>query len=92
MSAALVCYAGAYLVMFAIPLWAHGERAPARVRVAAASGFAMTLLFVALSVFPIVEEQNRGWFTLKMVGVVGALQLAGAAYYRRAAGKFVVSR
>ncbi len=92
LSAALVCYAGAYLAMFAIPLWAQGERAPARVRVAAASGFAMTLMFVALSVFPIVEEQNPGWFTLKMVAAVGSLQLAGAAYYRRAAGKLVMSR
>ncbi len=85
-SAALVCYAGAYLAMFAIPLWALGEQAPVRVRVAAASGFPMTLMFVVLSVFPIVEEQNPGWFTLKMVGVVGTVQLAGAAYYRRAAG------
>ena len=45
----------------------------------------MTLLFVVLSVFPIVEEQNPGLFTLKMIGVVGGLQLAGVLYYRWAA-------
>ena len=82
-SAALVSYACAYLVMFAIPLVAKGEKPSWGVRLAALSGFAMTLLFVVLSVFPIVEEQNPGLFTLKMVGLVGGLQLAGVLFYRR---------
>lgn len=83
-AAALICYACAYLVMFAIPLVAHGEKPSWPVRMAALSGFAMTLLFVVLSVFPIVEEQNPGWFTVRMVAVVGGLQCAGVFFYRRA--------
>lgn len=83
-TSSLVCYACAYLVMFAIPLVAHGEKPSWPVRLAALSGFAMTLLFVVLSIFPIVEEQNPGWFTVRMVAVVGGLQGAGALFYWRA--------
>ena len=45
----------------------------------------MTLLFVMLSIFPIVEEQNPGLFTIRMLAVLVGLQLAGAAFYVRAA-------
>lgn len=83
-TASLICYACAYLIMFAIPLVAHGEKPSWPVRLAALSGFAMTLLFVVLSIFPIVEEQNPGWFTVRMVAVVGGLQGAGVLFYWRA--------
>ena len=83
-TASLICYACAYLVMFAIPLVAQGEKPSWPVRVAALSGFSMTRLCVVLSIFPIVEEQNPGWFTLRMVAVVGGLQCAGVLFYWRA--------
>jgi amino acid transporter len=70
-----------YLVMFAIPLIARGERPSWRVRVAALSGFLMTLLFVVLSIFPIIDVPNPGLFTIKVVAVVAGLQLIGVAYY-----------
>ena len=54
------------------------------VRIASASGFLMTLLYVVLSVFPIIEVQNPWLFTAKIIGLVVALQCAGAAYYWRA--------
>jgi glutamate:GABA antiporter len=76
-----ISYALTYLVMFAIPLVARGERAPAFVRVAAASGFAMTLLYVVLSVFPIIAVQNAGIFALKVSGVVMVSNLLGAAVF-----------
>jgi amino acid transporter len=79
-----ILYALTYLVMFAIPLIAHGEKPSLGVRVAAVSGFAMTLLYVLLSVFPIIEVQNPWLFTAKIIGLVVALQCAGAAYYWRA--------
>ena len=79
-----ILYAFAYLVMFAIPLIARGEKPSWSVRVAAVSGFAMTLMYVLLSVFPIIEVQNPWLFTAKIIGVVVALQCAGAAYYWRA--------
>ena len=79
-----ILYALTYLVMFAIPLIARGEKPGGGVRVAALSGFSMTLLYVVLSVFPIIEVQNPGVFTAKVVAVVGGLQIAAALYYRRA--------
>jgi glutamate:GABA antiporter len=79
-----ILYALTYLVMFAIPLIARGEKPSLSVRVAAVSGFAMTLLYVLLSVFPIIEVQNPWLFTAKIIGLVVALQCAGAAYYWRA--------
>jgi len=82
-TAGLICEAGAYLVMFAIPLFGPTE-SPRAVRIAAASGFLMTLLFVTLSAFPIVDEQNPGVFTTKMVAVIGGIQCGGLLIYRRA--------
>jgi len=79
-----ILYAFAYLVMFAIPLIARGEKPSLGVRVAACSGFAMTLLYVLLSVFPIISVQSPWLFTAKIIGLVIALQLAGALYYWRA--------
>jgi len=79
-----ILYALTYLVMFAIPLIAPGEKPSWGVRCAALSGFGMTGLYVVLSVFPIVDVQNPWLFTAKIVGVVGGLQCAGAAYYWRA--------
>jgi len=79
-----ICYALAYLVMFAIPLVARGEKPRWGVRLAAISGFAMTLLYVVLSIFPIIDVQNAASFTIKVSGVVIAINVAGVLYFRRA--------
>jgi amino acid transporter len=84
LNASLLCFAGAYLAMFAIPLLAHGGRPGWGVRLAAASGLLMTLLFVVLSVFPIVRVDNAGAFAAKLIAVIGGLQCAGALYFWRA--------
>jgi hypothetical protein len=70
--------------MFAIPLLARGEKPSWGVRVAAASGLMMTLLFVVLSAFPIVSVPNPGLFAAKLLGVIGGMQCAIALYYWRA--------
>jgi amino acid transporter len=80
-----VAYGLAYLGMFAIPLLAPGERASLPLRIAAASGFAMTLLNVALSVFPIIDVPNPALFAAKIGGTVVTLNLAGALLYWRGA-------
>jgi amino acid transporter len=77
-----ILFALTYLVMFAIPLVARGERPSSGVRWAAFSGFLMTLLYVVMSIFPIIDVPNPWLFTLKIVALVGGLQCAGAAYYR----------
>lgn len=84
LNAGLICYGGAYLTMFAIPLLGPGERPSLVVRLASLSGGGMTLLFVVLSIFPIIDEQNPGMFTMRIVGILGVLQVAGFLFYRRA--------
>src|SRR6476660_10448099 len=81
-----ILYALTYLVMFAIPLVGLTSlpRPSLWVRIAALSGFLMTLLFVVLSVFPIVEVQNRAAFTAKVSAVVLLPNLLGAFLYMRA--------
>jgi len=64
-NAAGVFYALTYLVMFAIPLVgarALNARPPLWLRLAALSGFLMTLLYVCLSIVPIVQVESRGAF------------------------------
>jgi amino acid transporter len=83
-NAGIICWALAYLVMFAIPLVAPGEKPPRGVQIAAASGFAMTLLYVVLSIFPIIDVQDAASFTAKVSGVVTGINAAGALYFWRA--------
>jgi len=82
-SAGLTCWGLTYLVMFAIPLAAPGEKPSWGVRVAALSGFLMTLLYVVLSVFPVIDVQNVASFAAKLGGVVLGINLLGAWYFRR---------
>jgi amino acid transporter len=66
-------YAIAYLAMFAIPLFAKREsklRSGLLLRVAATCGFALTLLFVVLSIFPIVDVDNPVRYMLKTIAVL----------------------
>jgi glutamate:GABA antiporter len=84
LNAAIVCWALTYLVMFAIPLFAKGKKPHWGIRVAAASGFAMTVLFIALSIFPIVAVKSNASFGAKVSGIVIAINAAGALYYWRA--------
>lgn len=83
-SAALIAYALTYLVMFAIPIVGRGEgmpRAPVWLRVACASGFAMTLLFIVLAVFPIVRVESNAMFAVKVSAVVVAANVVGLLLY-----------
>jgi len=80
-----VFYGLTYLVMFAIPLLARKElglRPGWWLRPAATSGFLVTLVFVVLSAFPIINVRNNGWYELKMIGVVVGLNLGGVLTYR----------
>lgn len=83
-NAGIICWALTYLVMFSIPLAASGEKPSWGIRLASVSGFVMTLLYVIFSVFPIVDVKSAAFFALKIGGVVAAINLAGAWYFRRA--------
>lgn len=91
-NAAGVFYGIAYLVMFAIPLVGLREiRAgvPLWVRIAAISGFLVTLLYIVLSTFPIVDVVNPYWFAAKIIAVTLIMNLIGVGVFvtgsRRAA-------
>ncbi len=74
----------AYLVMFAIPIVAPGERSSLILRITSASGFAMTLLYMVMAMFPILDVPNRAAFAAKIGVVVVGLNVAGALLYWRA--------
>jgi len=79
-----IFYGLTYLVMFAIPLFGlrrSGERPSLMLRVAAFSGFAVTLLYVVLSVFPIIDVKSWLSFTVKISSVVIGLNLVGVALF-----------
>jgi amino acid transporter len=77
-----IFYALTYLVMFAIPM--VGVRSPLWLKAAAASGFIMTLAFVALSILPIVQVESRVTFALKISAVVVLTNVLGLGIFRGA--------
>jgi amino acid transporter len=83
-SAAGIFYALTYLVMFAIPiigLRRSGVAIPAWVKAASASGFIMTLLYVMLSVFPIIDVKSWTSFTGKISTVIVVANALGGLIY-----------
>jgi glutamate:GABA antiporter len=83
-----ILYGFVYLALFAIPLVGTRRlawRPPLWLRVASASGFAVTLLYCVLSIFPIIEVESWQVFALKIVAVLVAVELLGVALYVRAA-------
>lgn len=78
-------YAIAYLALFAIPLFARnktGIRPKIWLRILATSGFFVTLLFVILSIFPIVPVQDETGYAAKTIAVVVLANFAGVLLYR----------
>lgn len=78
-------YGLAYLALFAIPLLARKDRGirPALwLRLAAASGFLVTLLFVLLSAFPIIPVASQTAYTVKTVSVILGANAIGLVLYR----------
>jgi amino acid transporter len=82
---AFAFYATAYLALFAIPLFARKElgiRPGLLLRVGAVSGFLMTLLYIVLSIFPIVDVQSSWEYSAKTAGGIIGANLLGIAVYR----------
>jgi len=73
-----------YMVLFAIPIVAmkrFGAKAPWWLKVAAASGFLMSVVGAFFTVFPIIDVQSRLLFAAKIIAVVVAANAIGAAIY-----------
>lgn len=80
-----VFYALAYLVLFALPLFGlrkANRKHPLWLKVAAFSGFLMTLLYVSLSIIPIIEVESRLMFALKISGLIVIANLIGFVIFR----------
>jgi amino acid transporter len=80
-NASAIFYGLTYLVMFAVAI--VGVRSPLWLKVAAASGFLMTLAFVVLSILPIISVESRLVFALKISTVVVVTNAAGMLIYLR---------
>ena len=82
-----IFYGLTYLVMFAVPLVGLQDaavRPPWWVKACAVSGLAMTLLYVGLSVLPIIPVGSRTVFAMKIVGLIVVTNLVGLALYASA--------
>jgi amino acid transporter len=77
-------YALTYVVLFALPLFGlRGiePRPSLGLRVAALSGLLMTLLYIAVSIVPLVEVQSRTLFALKIAGLIVLTNALGLLLY-----------
>jgi glutamate:GABA antiporter len=77
-------YALAYLAMFLLPLISRKElglRPGFWLRLASACGFLVTLLFVVLSIFPIISVTSVTAYTLKTVSVVVGANVFAVVLY-----------
>jgi amino acid transporter len=78
-------YAIAYLALFAIPFLSPKERGLRPrwwLRLAAASGFLMTLVYVVLSIFPVIDVESSWRYSLKIATVVLGANVLGWMIYR----------
>jgi amino acid transporter len=77
-----IFYALTYVVLFAIPLFGLRtvtSRPPVWLRLASLSGLLMTVLYIVLSVFPIIKVESVSTFALKITMMVVAMNLIGIA-------------
>jgi amino acid transporter len=79
-----VFYALTYLVLFAIPLFgmkALGVRSPWWLKVACASGFLVTLIYIRFAIVPITEVGSPLLFAMKIVATVLIANAIGVTIY-----------
>ena len=79
-----IFYALTYLVLFAIPLFgmkALGVKAPWWLKIACASGFIVTLIYIRYAIVPITNVEDLRSFGLKIIVTVVAANIVGVALY-----------
>ena len=87
-------YALTYIVMFAIPLFGLKgvtPRPPLWLRIVSLSGLLMTILYVTLSVFPIIKVDSVATFAFKISAVIVVANIAGVGLFVGARRRRVVS-
>jgi len=84
-NAATTLYSLIYMVLFAIPLVAikrFGVSAPLWLKVAAVSGFLVSVVASVFSLVPITHVESRWMFAIKILVVVVVANAIGVALYR----------
>jgi glutamate:GABA antiporter len=79
-----IFYAITYLALFSIPLFgmkALGVRAPWWLKIACASGFIVTLIYIRFAVVPITDVENPLSFALKIIVTVLVANIVGVTIY-----------
>jgi amino acid transporter len=78
-----IFYALTYLAMFAVPFGLSRTRmlVPWWVKLCAISGLLMTVLYISLSVLPIVPVASRTIFALKIAGLIVVTNVLGLALF-----------
>jgi hypothetical protein len=79
-----VFYALTYLVLFAIPMFgmkALGVKAPWWLKIACASGFIVTLIYIRYSIVPITNVDDLRSFALKIIITVVVANVVGVGLY-----------
>ena len=80
-----VFYAITYLVLFAVPLFgmkAFGVRTPMWLKIACASGFIVTVIYIGFTVVPIIEVGSRITFAAKIISTVLVANIVGIVLYK----------
>jgi len=79
-----VFYAVTYLVLFAIPIFgmkAFGVRCPIWLKIACASGFLVTVIYIGFTIVPIIEVVSPFRFAVKIISVVVLANVLGGFLY-----------
>jgi glutamate:GABA antiporter len=79
-----VFYAFTYLVLFAIPMFgmkAFGAKPPLWLKLACASGFIVSVIYIGFTIVPIIDVPSRFWFAVKIIVVVVIANLVGVVIY-----------
>jgi amino acid transporter len=79
-----VFYAVTYLVLFAIPIIGmkrFGVRAPWWLKIACASGFIASVVYICFTIVPIISVTSRLTFALKIIATVVLANAVGVTIY-----------
>ncbi|HEY8227361.1 MAG TPA: APC family permease [Pyrinomonadaceae bacterium] len=85
-----VFYALTYLVLFAIPIFGmkhFGVKPPLWLKLACASGFLVSLIYICFTIVPIIDVTSPLWFAVKIISVVVVANLVGIAIYSLGKGR-----
>lgn len=94
-NAAGIFYAFTYLSLFAIPLFGAkrlAQKPPMWLMGASAAGFAVSLLYSVLSVYPIIDVDSPMEFASKIIAVLVGANLIGIAIYWQSRRRQVAPR